>query len=140
LLKPAKLGEILKIENVTAARGIPGAQRRNGNAHIPLLAVRGAEVDLSSDYGPFIGTLQTWKPKIFIDFGQLSPPEINEAAAENFFSGAIEEHNPALRSVVTNPPRMEWMMSSVKSGVRATLRFSSSSIPLRRRDCAKSAK
>jgi hypothetical protein len=44
------------------------------------------------------------KPKIFIDFGQLSP-EINEAAAENFFSGAIEEHNLPSRSVVTNPPR-----------------------------------
>src|SRR6476646_10882339 len=97
LLKPAKLGEILKIENVPAARGIPGAQGRDGNAHIPLLAVRGAEVDLSSDYRPFIGTLQTWKPKIFVDFGQLSPPEINEAAAENFFSGAIEEHNPTLQ-------------------------------------------
>jgi hypothetical protein len=34
---------------------------------------------------------------MFVDFGQLPTPEINEAEAENFFSGAIEKHNPALQ-------------------------------------------
>src|SRR5260370_36446539 len=90
LLQPAKIRQVLEIENVAVAFGIPRTQRRNADAQITDLARRRVEVNFLSKREPLAAFVMTGEPEIVIQILKPRAAHFREAMSKNFFSGTIQ--------------------------------------------------
>src|SRR5260370_9169962 len=93
MLQPAKIRQVLEVENVTVAARIAGAQRRNTDAEIADIPRRGSEINLLAKREPLAILVMTGEPEIVIQFLELHAAHVSEAMSEDFLAGTIQEEN-----------------------------------------------
>src|ERR1700736_4509497 len=96
LLEPAKVRQVLKIEDIAVALRIARSQWRNADSKIALLAIGSAKLNFPAKGQPLVHGRQARKPEVLTDFRELSTPNVSEAMTKDFFSRAVQENNPAV--------------------------------------------
>src|SRR5260370_12763587 len=96
LLQPAKIREVLKIENVAIALRVARTERRNTDAQIADATGRRSEVNLLSEGEPLAIFVLTGEPEILIQFLQLLAAQFSEEMSADFLAGAIQQQNASV--------------------------------------------